>query len=361
MNKRIDALALLPGVCVILVYLPVLNNGFVNSDDGDYIYANSHLAALTGRYIQWAFTTFDCGNWHPLTWLSYGLDRILWGMRPMGFHATNIILHGLNTALVTILTALFIVTAKNTSNREAPVHGSSEGGVLIAAAATGILFGFHPIHVESVAWISERKDVLYAFFYLSGTLAYLRYVQDTPVRTGQGVFFRGFTSRFYCLALLLFTLSLLSKPMAVTFPVVLLILDWHPLDRFERGERRSSVLLEKLPFFALSLASSFVTIAPQKYGGAVAPLAGSFFTRMLVGTQAFAMYLWKMLVPLNLVPYYPYPRVILLLSTKYLAAFLIAASIAVSCIVLYRFKKGRSWIAAWCYYLVTLFPVLGFI
>ena len=185
-------LALLIGACAVLVYLPALNLGFVDWDDNKYVYDNPHILTLTSGFIRWAFTTVEVGgNWHPLTWLSLGMDRLLWGTGPMGFHATNIFLHGLNTALVTILASLLISSRKNA------VTGVGEGrpisgiGMMITAAVTGILFGFHPIHVESVAWISERKDVLYAFFYLAGILAYMRYASSRSNEIVQGTFLSG--------------------------------------------------------------------------------------------------------------------------------------------------------------------------
>ncbi len=351
-------LALLIGACAILVYLPALNLGFVDWDDNKYVYDNPHILTLTSGFIRWAFTTVEVGgNWHPLTWLSLGLDRLLWGPGPMGFHATNIFLHGLNTVLVTILASLLVSSRKNAVTGVGEGNRITDRGMM-AAAVTGILFGFHPIHVESVAWISERKDVLYSFFYLAGILAYMRYASIRSNGIVRESFYRGHSSRLYFLTLLLFILSLLSKPMAVTFPVVLLILDWYPLGRFGSAEQRFSVYLEKLPFFALSLASSVVTTAAQT----LQPFTKlPFLYRFLNGTHSLVMYLWKMVVPLNLLPFYPYPNDISPLSVKYLAALMIVAGIAVSCVVLYKLKRGRSWIAAWGYYLVTLLPVLGFI
>lgn len=360
-SGRVMALASLIGACTILAYLPALNLGFVNWDDDLYIYQNTHIISSDSRFIPWAFTTFQCGNWHPLTWLSLWMDRFLWGTGPMGFHATNIVLHGLNTALVTILAALLIAATKNTMLREEKGSGLSDRGVMTAAAVTGILFGFHPIHVESVAWISERKDVLCAFFFLMGILTYMKHIRQLPDGIAEGPFSHGRSSRFYFLTLLFFALSLLSKPMAITFPIVLLILDWHPFGRFER-ERSSMILIEKLPFFALSLASSIVTITAQKSTDSISPFSElHLMDRLLVGSQAVVIYLWKMLVPLDLVPFYPYPRDVSFLSVKYIVPYLAIAGIAISCVVLLRSKKGRYWTAAWSYYLVMLLPVLGII
>jgi len=357
--KRILALAFLLGACTILAYLPALNLGFVNWDDDEYVYKNSNLSVLNGRFIRWAFTTFQCGNWHPLTWFSLGLDRLLWGTGPMGFHATNVVLHALNTMLVTVLAGMLFTAGENSAPGSEAGNDLS-GRATVAAAVTGILFGFHPIHVESVAWISERKDLLCAFFFFAGLLTYLTYAWRRSDKLSPAPCCQTSSSRFYLLTLLLFIFSLLSKPMAVTFPVILLILDWYPLGRFKSQERCSAVLMEKLPFFALSLASSIMTIIAQK--SAISPFTHtSFVPRLLIGIHALVMYLWKMLVPVNLLPYYPYPRDIYLLSPEYLLALLVAAGITISCMVLFVLKRSRFWIAAWGYYLVTLLPVLGII
>lgn len=359
--KRVMHLALLIGACAILVYLPALNLGFVNWDDNVYVYENRNILLLDSGFVKWAFTTFHIGNWHPLTWLSLGLDRLLWGTGPMGFHATNIFLHGLNTALVTILAFLLIETAKNVVPREGSEGGLSDRGVMTAAALTGILFGFHPIHVESVAWVSERKDVLCAFFFLVGIATYLKYVKDRSTEIVGIPFFLGRSFRLYFLTVILFALALLSKPMAVTFPVVLLLLDWHPLGRFER-ERISTIFTEKLPLFALSIASSIVTIFAQKSIGDVISLSELPLTlRLFNGIRAFVLYLWNMLVPMNLIPFYSYHSDVSLLSVKYISILLAAVGIAASCFVLARTRKGRSWTATWSYYIITLLPVLGFI
>jgi len=360
--KWVIALSLLLGACTVLVYLPVLNFGFINWDDNNYVYDNPHLPALDIRFVRWAFIgTSPLNMWHPLTWLSLWIDRHLWGPGPMGFHATNIVLHGLNTALVTSLAALLILTARSTVSPKENGGGFSDRGVMIAAAVTGILFGFHPIHVESVAWISERKDVLCAFFFLAGILTYLRYAGDRSGKIVSGHFFQGRSPRFYFLTLFLFTLSLLSKPMAVTFPLVLLILDWHPLGRFERGERHSAILVEKLPFLALSLADFVMAIAGPGTGETIATNVVPFMLRLSAGTQAPALYLWKMIVPLNLLAYYPYPREISLLSVNYLIPYVAEIGIAASCVLLYKSTRGRIWTAGWTYFIITLLPVLQFI
>jgi len=360
-SKRLFAFSVLLSASVMVLYLPALNFGFVNWDDNTYVYENFNIIFPTARFIPWAFETFYGGNWHPLTWLSLGLDRFMWGKGPMGFHATNIILHGLNTALVTILSALLIAVAKSARSGEGKESGFSDRGVLIAAAVTGILFGFHPIHVESVAWISERKDVLSAFFFLLSLLAYMRYVRDLHGDHSHGIFDQGRSYRFYFLTLFFFLLSLLSKPMAVTLPVIMLIIDWYPLGRFKQVPR-TALLIEKIPLFAMSLASSLVTIASQESSGAVATMSiAPLSHRVLNGANSLVLYIWKMLVPTGLVPYYPYPQDISLMSMKFMVPALLLLGLAASCIMLYKSKKGEYWIVGWSYFIVTLLPVIGII
>jgi tetratricopeptide (TPR) repeat protein len=359
-SKPIMALAILIGTCVLLVYLPTLNLGFVNWDDNEYVYENPRILVLNSGFIQWAFSTFQIGNWHPMTWLSLGLDRFLWGTGPMGFHATNIVLHGLNTALVTIVVFLLIAAAKKVSPREGSERGLSDRGVMMAAAVTGILFGFHPIHVESVAWISERKDVLCAFFFLAGIATYLKYVEERYAEHVGIPFFRGHSSRFYFLTLGLFALALLSKPMAVTFPVVLLLLDWYCFNRISSLITFRSALSEKLPFFALCLISSILTIRAQIAVKALTSLATMPLSiRALVAAEALGAYLGKMILPMHLVPFYPYPTSGSLLPFQYLSAIALVLGISAVCAALV--KKSKLWLTVWGCYVVTLLPVLGIV
>jgi len=364
----------------LLVYLPALQNNFVEWDDPVYASDNFHIHSLSATFFQWAFSTFSAGNWHPLTWMSHALDYAVWGLDPLGHHLTSIVLHALNTFLVVML-LIRLLDAYKTKQNPSHLHDRTS---LIAAGTTGLLFGLNPVHVESVAWVSERKDLLCAFFFLLSILAYVKYAR------GQGSGFRGqesgagrqkkgdksqksdgggntkagptkaFINTDYLFALGLFVLALLSKPMAVTLPVVLLILDWHPFDRIRSLKTFQDACVEKLPFFLLSLASSIVTVFAQNAGGALSSFASvPLSTRVLVAAKALTAYLWKMIWPLNLVPYYPYPETVSVASLEYFAPALLALGITAVCMVLA--KKQKVWLAGWAYYCATLVPVLGIV
>jgi len=205
---------------------------------------------------------------------------------------------------------------------------------------TGLLFGLHPIHVESVAWVSERKDLLCAMFFLLSTLAY--------------------TNKHYILVLFLSILALLSKPMAVSLPAVLLILDWYPFNRIRSMKSFLSALLEKLPLIALSLVSSVLTVLAQKAGGALRPFEVTLLSsRVLVAAESLLSYLWKMVLPVNLIPYYPYPKNISLFSAEYLLSVILVTGITAACIVMVR--KQKLWSTVWGYYVITLLPVIGIV
>jgi hypothetical protein len=363
-----------------IVYLPALRNEFVNWDDGPYVFANPHIRSMDGNFFKWAFLEFHIMNWHPLTWISHALDYALWGLNPLGHHLTSIILHGINTFLVVLLVIRLLEAVHD--SRFTP-HNSPF--TFIAAGVTGLLFGLHPVHVESVAWVAERKDLLCALFFLMSILAYAKYVgsQESGVR-GQGAEGRSegsgdrgqgsgsnikeksgqnkfFTNKNYLLALGFFILALMSKPMAVTLPVVLLILDWQPFNRVRSLKAFWAVCVEKLPFAVLSLISSGLTVLAQRSGGAlelmeIVPLS----TRLLVAMHSLIAYLGKMLWPLDLIPFYPYPRTVSLLSPEYLAVIALVIGITITGIVTAK-KKQKVWLSVWFYYLVTLAPVIGII
>ena len=371
-------------LATLLVYLPALRNAFVDWDDDVYIFANPYLKAPAFDFVKWAFRTIIAGSWHPLTWISYSLDYAVWGLNPLGYHLTNIILHAVN-AFVVVLLAIKLLDAF--MERALPNEQSlflNERAILIAAGTAGLLFGLHPVHVESVAWVAERKDLLCALFFLLSILAYVKYVRNhgSGVRSrepegrrqkaavsgqrseGGGNSSAGlqdaFINRRYLFALGFFVLALLSKPMAVSLPVVLLLLDWFPFNRIRSGRTFWTACAEKIPFFVLALAAAIVTILTQRAEGAmelmdVVPLS----TRLLVAAESLIAYLWKMIAPVHLIPYYPYPQSISFLSLEYLSAIALVSGVTASFMVLA--KKQKLWLTAWGYYVVTLIPVLGII
>ncbi|MDI6738427.1 MAG: tetratricopeptide repeat protein [Nanoarchaeota archaeon] len=345
MRKKQIFIAAIVGLITFLVYLPALQNGFVNWDDDKYVTENPHIQSLDLKLLKWAFFEFYHVNWHPLTNISYAIDYAIGGLNPFGYHLVNNIFHSLNTFLVVLLSVQILTVTGRLSDK----------AILMASAITGLLFGIHPIHVESVAWVSERKDVLCAFFFILSLMSYIRYAafnQENPPQSPFGK--RG----FYLLSLTFFILALMSKPMAVTLPVVMLILDWHPLGRLNR-ETIKVIFIEKIPFFALSIASSIVTTTIMQVSSVIRPLALYPLSKnILLAGNAFFFYLYKIFYPDVLSPFYPYPeKIISLYYNLYLPA-LIIATITVFCIL---YKNKKALLAVFGCYFIMLFPVLGIV
>ncbi len=329
--------SILAALITFLIYLPSLKNGFVSYDDPIYITHDLIIRSLDLRFLKGALTETVSHNWHPLTILSCAVDYAMWGLDPRGYHLTNIILHALNTFLTGVLAAWLyrLYRRENTYGYAA----------LTAGAVAALLFGLHPLHVESVTWISERKDVLSAFFFLLSVLSYLAFA--TGLRK----------SLYYSASLGFFFLALLSKPMVVTLPVVLLILDYCPLERLGLGGKGNiRAIVEKVPFFALSGALGIVTLLAQR--GAMASLEKYRFSfRLGVALRSYVFYLYKTILPLNLAPYYDRPPenaffYITVVLSVLLLVLITALTAATS-------KRGLR--AAWLYFLVTLLPVTGII
>lgn len=337
------------------VYMNALYNGFLDWDDGTYIINNPFLRSINAAFFKATFFGFYASNWHPLTWLSHAADYGIWGLNPFGHHLTNIILHAINSFLVTVLTVRLL----DLPEKSAGLMPLSCRMRLLAGGVVGLLFGLHPLHVESVAWVAERKDLLCALFFMLSILAYLRYATAYINRKSALTAYRC-CKRSYFAALAFFLLALLSKPMAVSLPLVLLILDWYPLQRMTSKRTLRSMFLEKLPFIGLSLGSSIITFLAQKGGGALIPMASiPLSARLMVAIKSLALYLGKIIVPVDLVPFYPYPNHVTFLSPPYLASALTVAAISAACLVPAR--KSRVLTAAWGYYVVTLIPVLGIV
>lgn len=362
-------------LAVLAIYLPVTGFDFICYDDPDYVTANPPvLAGVTLEGVRWAFARAHAANWHPLTWLSHMLDCQLYGMQAGGHHLTNVVFHIANTVLL----FLFLRSLTAATWRSA----------LVAA-----LFGLHPLHVESVAWVSERKDVLSTFFGLLSLWCYARYVMAKSRVEGRGPrggvpssldsglgapsgLARMFDARRstldYFLALIFFALGLMSKPMLVTLPFVFLLLDYWPLRRLALPSLRDSgeliglpsiratlqLLLEKLPFFALVLASSVTTYIVQKIGGAVSSLTAlPFPLRVATALVAYADYIGKSFWPTHLAAIYPYPSRWPFLLVAGAAAMLIILSA-----VFVRYRARHPYLlVGWLWYLGTLVPVIGLV
>ena len=342
----------------ILLYTPALKNSFVNWDDGIYVYENSHIRSLSPGAIHWMLTSFHATNWHPLTWLSHAVDYALSGYAPGGHHLTSILLHGLNTLLVMLLTLQLSLTAhlpahvSNSSVQTFPIPFKS----LVTGCVTALLFGIHPLHAESVAWVAERKNVLCTFFFLLALLWYCFFVSAAGKRKR--------VARFTA-CLILAAAALMAKPMAVTLPLILLLLDIYPFKRINLSagaNQNRQVLLEKVPFLLLSVISAILTVLAQHAGGAFESLERLPLSMRLVNAlHSPVFYVAKMLWPGELVPFYPFPKVIGFLDLAYYSiSGILVLSVTAGCIWLW--KRGRYlFLTAWVYYLVTLLPVLGVI
>jgi len=330
-----------------IVYLPALRGEFVEWDDAEYVAENFHIRALNLAFLKWAFLGFHASNWHPLTWVSHALDFAFWGLHPAGHHLTSVILHALNTLLVGLLAARWVEAGGGLGRR----------GAITAGAVTAALFGLHPAHVESVAWVSERKDVLCAFFFLLSLLFHASFAERAPepgrraLRDAAGP---------YALSLACFALAILSKPMAVSLPAVLLILDAFPFGRIRSRRSAAGALVEKIPFLLLAAGSSVAAVLAQRAGGALTwteaiPLS----TRLLVAAGSVAGYLGKLLFPLHLLPYYPYPAGVSLSSPRYFVPASAVLALGLAAAIYARWRP--MWAAAGAYYLVTLLPVIGLV
>ncbi len=351
-------LAAAVSIVTFAVYLSALQNEFIVWDDDLYVYENFHIRSLNPAFFRWAFFDFHASNWHPLTWISHALDYAVWGLNPMGHHLTNNILHSVSAFVVVFLIIRLLDVVKVRTIQSGQSGFLDDRTIMITAGVTGFLFGLHPVHVESVAWVSERKDLLCALFFLLSIMAYTKYAgsQGAGVR-GQG---SESNNKHYLLSLGFFILALLSKPMAITLPAVLLLLDWYPLERVRSFKAFRDAIVEKLPFIALSLASSILTVLAQRAGNALASVeAAPLSMRVFVGVKSLASYLWKTVLPVNLIPFYPYPKDVSFLSLEYVSSMILVSGITITCIIMA--KKQRLWLLAWGYYVITLLPALGIV
>ncbi|HVX12433.1 MAG TPA: tetratricopeptide repeat protein [Pirellulales bacterium] len=322
--------------------------GFVNYDDPHYVTANWHVrAGLCRESVWWALTSTEYANWFPLTWLSLELDSTLYGTNATGFHLTNLVLHLTNTVL------LYGVLRKMT-------------GAVVRSAVVAALFALHPLHVESVVWITERKDMLSGLFWMLTLLAYEHYARRPTVGR-------------YALVALALAAGMAAKPMAVTLPCVLLLLDYWPLGRWPRAvsTRRaaehglrdengdyvaaapSRLILEKLPLLVLSLSSSVVAMAAQKQGGAMVNIESMpFVQRVLNVPMAYVWYLVQTVWPANLAVFYPHPGAKQSAILSLVAALLL---VAVTGLAAARRRQQPYLVVGWLWYLGTLVPVIGLV
>jgi tetratricopeptide (TPR) repeat protein len=314
-------------VVTIAVYYHLCTYDFVSYDDLRYVCKNSNIqTGITLKTLKWAFTSGYAGNWHPLTWLSHMLDWQLFGSNAGGHHTTNLIFHIANTLL------LFLVLKKMT-------------GMLWPSAFVAAMFALHPLHVESVAWVSERKDVLSAFFWILTMWAYACFVSRPKIWR-------------YLLVAVFFALGLMAKPMLVTLPFVLLLLDYWPLNRLQNNHF-GRLVLEKIPFFVLSAASIVVTFLIQRTWGAVATItAVPLQFRVSNALISYVKYIDKMVWPVNLAIFYPHP---VLNASFYFAILSAVLLLAVTFLILRLAANHRYLVTGWFWYIGTLVPVIGLV
>jgi Flp pilus assembly protein TadD len=345
--------AFLVSLFTILVYLPALQNDFVNYDDDLVVYENLYIKSFDSALFKY-MVSFKDAMWIPLTKLSHALNYAVWGLAPMGHHLSNIVFHGFNTFLVVILVVCLL---ENCNIVNSPFKSEFKEiisrNALIAGGLTGIFFGIHPLRVESVVWITERKDVLSGFFILLSLLCYLKFTAVSPVKR---------RSLYYSLCIILFIMALMSKPVVVTFPVILLILDVYPLERlkFDRGlKSQIKLIAEKVPFFALSLIWSLVTLLAYKAEEVAVTLKThlGITGKVFMVLRSICFYLAKILWPVNLVPFYPIPKQISIFTFEYIGSLIIFLGITFYCI--YRWRKQKIWSVVWVYFITTLLPVIG--
>jgi len=327
------------------VFTGALDNDFVNYDDDKYVYENPVINSLeTGEFWNLFAGMHHFNYWHPMAWFSHALDYKYYKLDPWGYHLTSVIIHAMTVSVVYFLFVKLIGAARPTFR--------NGWNLMIAAFLSALVYGLHPLRVEPVVWIAERKEVLSGFFYFSGLLTYLHYISVESKR-----------SRFLCYSgtLLLFCLSLMSKPHVVTFPLILILLDWFPLRRLEETGNRWAVLLEKVPYFALSISFSVATMILQKGGGAVKTLeevtAGQ---RLWNAVRSLSFYLEKTLWPFPLVPFYPLEESPSVFMSPFLFSSVVILGLSYACLYLWRKGKG-VYLVVWVYYLIAVFPAIGLV
>jgi hypothetical protein len=312
-------------VSTAIIYSGVVENDFINYDDDIYITANQNIhKGLTWENIKWAFSATYANNWHPLTWLSHMLDIEFYGLNPSGHHFTSLMFHVLASLL---LFGLFFYTTKQ----------------LFPSTLVAILFSLHPLHVESVAWISERKDVLSTLFWFSIIWSYIYYSRQRTI------------SR-YLTVISLFALGLMAKPMLVTLPVTLLLFDIWPIQSFQRNWKTVKLLLlEKLPLFLMSATSSIITLAAQQEA------IGSFgrvplLLRLSNAIVSYCIYLKQCFWPFDLSIFYPYEQ-----QRIHVVVICLFSLVIISGLLLWFGIRRRYLCMGWLWYLSTLIPVIGII
>ncbi|GAM10549.1 transmembrane and TPR repeat-containing protein [Geobacter sp. OR-1] len=343
---RVITIALLVAAVCFIVYLRALSCGFVNLDEPEYLLDNTAIRTMDKDFWYWAFATVSLNFWVPLLWLSFAIDYQIWGLDPFGFHLTNNILHALNAGLIVF------VCDKMFKNRWSVSERFSRSRFLypLLLLIAGLLFAVHPARVESVAWVTERKDVLNGFFTMGFIYFYLCYQEKKEAGLGNGAVWRA-----YLISLGLFLLSLMAKPSSILIPVALLLIDWYPLERFRKGNV-IRLVTEKLPFLVLSVPIVLASMLLRAQQGGYNTFSDfPLFARFVAAGNSVVEYYRMMLWPVGILPYYNLPRAIpelYLVKTILLILFL--------CYSVYLGRKIPWFTAAVFTFTITLFPALHF-
>jgi hypothetical protein len=334
------------GVICFLVYLKALTCGFVNWEDQDYVINNVLIRSLDLDFFIDAFTTTPVyGFWLPLTWVTFALDYYFWGLNPFGYHLTNIMIHSVNTGIVVLLASRLWKQSDLLKFERSTSETNYYMAVLLFVA---LLWGIHPARVESVVWVSERKDVLNGLFTISSVLFYLRYVQKKDA-----LFRKSIVCREFVFSLLLFSMSLMSKSISVILPLVLLVIDWYPLGRL-RKDNFKAVFVEKIPYFAFSIGIVIVTVFSRLNQDGFNSL-GEFplMVRLVASGNSIIEYLVILLLPFDILPYYH-----LAYAIPKIYVFKAIAFAVLFCIGIYLGKK-KWWVTAIMLgFLIPLLPIL---
>jgi protein O-mannosyl-transferase len=335
-------------LATVAVFSAALSNDFVDWDDIENLVNNPHYRGLAWPQLRWMWSSARLGHYIPVTWMTLGLDYLLWEMDPSGYHLTNILLHAASAAVL-YLVALRLLGAA--------LPGLGATSRRIGSVFAALLFAIHPLRVESVAWVTERRDVLFGLFYLLAVLAYLRYCERNAAGDGRGRW--AYWGSVACCGL-----ALLSKSMAVSLPVILVLLDVYPLRRLGGGirawlaPRGRAVLIEKIPFVLLAAGAALVALTVLGTSGGLSPLAKvGLRGRIAVSLYALAFYLWKMLVPLDLSPLYELPLRFNPMGPAFLVSGLTV--LAVTALAVIQRRQWPALAAVWAAYVVILLPVLG--
>ena len=340
------SLIIMIALAVFACYLPTLTNGFVWDDTVNFV-ENINYRGLSPSHLSWMFTTFYDANYHPLTWLTLGLDFVLWGMNPAGYHLTNVAIHALNAILFYLLITEFLrLVYMSSPNIDISV-------IRISAAAGALFFGIHPLRVETVAWISTRGDLLCGSFYILTIIFYLRMndKNKTPYKR-----------KWFLLSLLSFILSLLSRAWGVTLPLILLIIDVYPLRRLAWKEqvtrKHITILMEKIPFVILALGAGIQAILAKKSSMLMLSKHG-IIDRIVQALYGLCFYVWKTIAPVKLSPFYMLDKSFDPMEPKYILCALLVCGITAGLMISRRIGPWALTILV-CY-TVIVFPLLGIV